>query len=755
MSSRSIDHFGGALSDAVRLNVCRNISSNLSSDNNGTEDLLKRIENLLEENAFVEAERRVQADEAVRAFVMGRNRLVQEGEETLKELEESVAQVGDCLRTAKPFLTGLHEEDLTDAEATLKEVRTAETRLEYLKWLELFHDQSDRIRSSLACDSTSDAMAFLQTLMDWCEHFRSSSCIRLRDYLHDVTVYWTTLVCDQVARELPAVLARIGFPRPPSVRNPETNIVDSRSRNEIADIVTLLLRLRLPDYIKPLSPGVDTPFLHELLPLKYFIAPLEKRFRFHFFMSDKTNRLDKPEWYFTQILSWIRDYGDFIDDLFQLSFRGEALRSSKSDFALGLAVLGRSKFLSSLSQLLEDGSLFAHAMDELLTFAKTLRALGYESVQRTFCTILVQPEVFHPWFAAETSLAESRADAFLASPTAWNCQYQEEDGSPEDAKAPECAQQFITMLKGITDRYSLLPSSLPQFDFLSLQLDLVEDFNERLKSHYEANQEDTEQCARIILPTQATATKFVGEVLADMASTPLIVELLSLSDSRSSPECGRKAKSLAVRLTSILDECNRLARESYLTHLRNDTLDSIHGLVREFARQGWKSMPAVTEFLVASMTPAMGELLYVTKTLISSQRDRLLTSLFTRYTNTLMQALDQILLEEVIYDNTFSTGGASQVKFDIVNNFAVVLGRLVHLPHAGLSRTMEACNVLTINRGSAMLLVELFEGGGAAPKADKKQHSDDIRKALGEMNLLLLKPEEVELILHRRSDLDV
>ena len=50
-----------------------------------------------------------------------------------------------------------------------------------------------------------------------------------------------------------------------------------------------------------------------------------------------------------------------------------------------------------------------------------------------------------------------------------------------------------------------------------------------------------------------------------------------------------------------------------------------------------------------------------------------------------------------------------------------------------------------------MLLAELFVPG---QKMDKKTQSDDIKNALKEMHVTLLQPEEVALILRRRSDLD-
>lgn len=50
------------------------------------------------------------------------------------------------------------------------------------------------------------------------------------------------------------------------------------------------------------------------------VTPLAKRFRFHFFSNRKTNNPDKPEWYLSQILQWIRDQEPFITSNIQVVF---------------------------------------------------------------------------------------------------------------------------------------------------------------------------------------------------------------------------------------------------------------------------------------------------------------------------------------------------------------------------------------------------------------------------------------------------
>lgn len=74
-----------------------------------------------------------------------------------------------------------------------------------------------------------------------------------------------------------------------------------------------LLQIQLPE--ESAAPTVTSALLSDFpplsLPMTLLVRPLRKRFIYHFYGARQTNRIDKPEWYFTQILSWIRDHQKF------------------------------------------------------------------------------------------------------------------------------------------------------------------------------------------------------------------------------------------------------------------------------------------------------------------------------------------------------------------------------------------------------------------------------------------------------------
>lgn len=56
------------------------------------------------------------------------------------------------------------------------------------------------------------------------------------------------------------------------------------------------------------------------IPVSVLLSSLEKRFLYHFCGDKPTNRLDKPEWMFTQVLKYIKDHEDFLDEWVQPVF---------------------------------------------------------------------------------------------------------------------------------------------------------------------------------------------------------------------------------------------------------------------------------------------------------------------------------------------------------------------------------------------------------------------------------------------------
>lgn len=70
--------------------------------------------------------------------------------------------------------------------------------------------------------------------------------------------------------------------------------------------------------VKPVvTSALLTDFAPVSLPIALLIRPLRQRFIYHFTGAKLTNRQDKPEWFFTQILTWIKDHVHWVQKYVQ------------------------------------------------------------------------------------------------------------------------------------------------------------------------------------------------------------------------------------------------------------------------------------------------------------------------------------------------------------------------------------------------------------------------------------------------------
>lgn len=87
-----------------------------------------------------------------------------------------------------------------------------------------------------------------------------------------------------------------------------------------------------------ITPSIICPPIS--IPIQLLIKPFRQRFQFHFTGTRQTNRLDKPEWYFTKILKWIQENQQFVSQ----SFQPIAIKSGLSDLNCRVSVFFKDFF---------------------------------------------------------------------------------------------------------------------------------------------------------------------------------------------------------------------------------------------------------------------------------------------------------------------------------------------------------------------------------------------------------------------------
>ncbi|KAA6408927.1 MAG: hypothetical protein FRX48_07271 [Lasallia pustulata] len=258
--------------------------------------------------------------------------------------------------------------------------------------------------------------------------------------------------------------------------------------------------------------GAEEPLV--LLPLEVMVRPLELRFRYHFDGDKPTNRLDKPEYFFSHIFNLLNTYNEFfatyLQPVLQNHFRGSTLAMNivyiDSTSALITAVLPmlRHKIFSFLPQVARQPQLLSHFMHELMSFDVDLKddwgydgGCGADGWKGLTWEVLVKKDWFGKWLQVEKDFALSRYQSIIDSPESGEIDYDSVD--PGTTKPTKAAIRVNDLLETITDRYRPLTSFSQKLRFLiDIQIAIFDKFHTRLHSALEAYLTLTSSIARTV-----------------------------------------------------------------------------------------------------------------------------------------------------------------------------------------------------------------------------------------------------------------
>jgi len=700
-------------------------------------------------------------------------------------LESNLVQVqhavSDHSHKVKPMLGELG--------ALVNEVDQLQRHAQYLSLVARIENISSQIQSLLLTESLSEAVDAFTEMALLYDKLQHSACTRLLTYLKDTVLFWNQILCDRIAVEYEEVLKALRWPlvistaKAPAVSN-VTGLKDRMGR-----LFKKLLSLQLPDSINKDS-SVTHPVVQKiagvkplLLPLELMLKPLKKRFRYHFYGSKQTNSLDKPEWYLTQILSWTRDHGDFMDRNIQplLEESGKGNICAKTELTRGLVMLVMEKIAHDLPDLVYEEDHFSHLIDEVLLFDSEIRnTYSYPPVLPGCLDVLCLPEALSKWLLVEKKYAMQRTEQLLQAPTAWESQYKD-ISDLEEVKVPECAESFMTLLQTITDRYRKLPVSSAKLQFLCVQLELLEDFRMRLvQVGKEAGQEPTGAWFCSVL----NAVHYVVQVLKEWSELTFFLQLLCYKNNRylktdiaetyivNDDENTTKLDDDSDSVPSDLQDLSGLSLEHTVFEDITSLFESIEGdMIRTachyvfvdvqarsqpYRKDRWLSLPSPKEVPIASLglSSTACEMFLVLKDHLATAQAQLSALPFEHFWKTLAKKIDNFILNEVIMANHFNEGGAEQIKFDVNRNLVPLFGDFTSKPEAHFRLSREACTVLTLPVGSALMLKDVLHTQ-LHMDLDTQQlrQQPDMCAALRDVQVFSLTPDQCELLLSLRTNL--
>lgn len=289
----------------------------------------------------------------------------------------------------------------------------------------------------------------------------------------------------------------------PSAVNYASVSVEERGAFEKAFVDLINLQLQGDNLHKSTNPKGSRPLASQSpYPLEALLRPIALRFKYHFDSTRQTNKLDKPEWFFTHILNTAHDHRSFMQTIIQRLFQSTKYKQIDAwqEFIVLLLTLPTRKLERTIPLILSHPPLLAHTIYQSLSFDSALLEEGFKyettmgASQRGISTwpglsdvILGKREWFQVWLEAEQRFMEEQYQDIVTASDAWTIAHDEKEDEERrlqtELKPTNSARRIKALVEQVTDRYSPLPNFGQKTRFLvAVQLPILEQYHGRIAS---------------------------------------------------------------------------------------------------------------------------------------------------------------------------------------------------------------------------------------------------------------------------------
>ncbi|XP_053464574.1 RAD50-interacting protein 1 isoform X1 [Nycticebus coucang] len=680
----------------------------------------------------------------------------------LKNAEESKQFLNQFLEQETHLFSSINSHLLNaqpwmdELGAMIDQIEEIERHLAYLKWISQIEELSDNIQQYLMTNNVPEAASTLVSMAELDIKLQESSCSHLLSFMRATVKFWHKILKDKLTSDFEEILAQLHWPfiAPPQSQNVGLSRPASGPElyNNLETLFCQLFKLQTSDelitepkqlpekYSLPASPSV-------ILPIQVMLTPLQKRFRYHFRGNRQTNVISKPEWYLAQVLMWIGNHTQFLDEKIQpiLDKVGSSV-NARLEFSRGLMMLVLEKLAADIPCLLYDDSLFCHLVDEVLLFERELHTVhDYPSTFAGCMHILSEETCFQRWLTVERKFALQKMDTMLSSEAAWVSQYKDIT-DVDEMKVPDCAETFMTLLLVITDRYKNLPTASRKLQFLELQKELVDDFRIRLT---QVMKEETRASLGFRYCAILNAVNYISTVLADWADNVFFLQLQQAAlevfaddNTLSKLQLGQLASMESSVFDDMINLLERL-KHDMLTRQVDHVFREVKDAAKLYKKERWLSLPSQSEQAVMSLSSSACPFLLMLRDRLLQLEQQLCFSLFKIFWQMLVEKLDIYIYQEIILANHFNEGGAAQLQFDMTRNLFPLFSHYCKRPENYFKHVKEACIILNLNIGSALLLKDVLQSASGQLPATA---------ALNEVGVYKLAQQDVEILLNLRTN---
>jgi len=452
--------------------------------------------------------------------------------------------------------------------------------------------------------------------------------------------------------------------------------------------------------------------------------PIIIRFKYHFMANNLTNRLDKPSWFFSNILSTIQRHSLFLDTIVQPLFdRENIFMNTKNEFIHDLVEIIKQKLELDLPSLIqkvkEHPSYLDGYISEALQFDNILRNTYdyYPSNIRELslvakrddnnnekneekketsdqlneyqwegCSaIFTEKDNFDAWVSIEKEAAENKFDDIMSTKNTWELLY---GTTPEidEYKVTQSANAVINLLENITERYKLLPNSEQQLVFLNdIQKKIISDYAIRIKEYLnhlilaDLQDESIQQFCRCL-----SSLNYINKTLDYWETQDFYIHLWNGEDD------GLFSSSIKFnneKIKNIEDHIVDSVANIFLASLKQYQFLKTWNFNVENNRES--EMDISLEFC---------EPLSILVNNLNNINANLHPTIFKRICRNVCTKIENILFDKIIFINQFSYAGGLQFCVDVTKGlWDGIFRRWFKKPENQFRRLKDACILLSMD----------------------------------------------------------
>ncbi|CAG5031600.1 unnamed protein product [Parnassius apollo] len=292
------------LTDEDKIDIINNLNIKIGSDINNLADAIDVEAELFRKKKYLQSCLNVANDEVPTKL----SSTLKKAEHNSKQIqnlkiksEQLKLKVEDFLSRTKPLRTEL--------DKRFSAISKLEGVLLYLKSFEKIDELSSQMKQ---CTDDEQLVQLYGELKVMCSQYsKGHQAAYLKEYTH----YWHNVLKDSLTKHYEDVLKLLKWPFTSSSEN---SLPPKELLTKFTNMTRYLFLIQEPEDL--MSSAISDEFNIEpnpCLPVRILLRPLKKRFAFHFTGARQTARIDRPEWFLTQTLTWIRDHQTFVKNYVQ------------------------------------------------------------------------------------------------------------------------------------------------------------------------------------------------------------------------------------------------------------------------------------------------------------------------------------------------------------------------------------------------------------------------------------------------------